>query len=161
MEEILFEGAHKRDKAFYSELANYLYFKTPFKIILNCLVIICLVWSIIVHTWTATCFFAFYFIITLVSYFNFKNVPYKRDMERNNEKEYEVNVSVTDTQIIHRLGEDTPIIIDISVIKKVVTSKNYVIMISKTNQMYIIDKRKFEKGTPNGLVSFLKSKGVK
>ena len=161
MEEVLFEGTHTRDKAFYSELANYLCFKTPSKIILNCLVTICLVWSIIVHTWTATCFFAFYFIILAVSYFNYKNVPYKRDLESNNGKEFEVNVSVTDTQIIHKLGDSTTIVIDISILKKVVTSKNYVIMVSKTNQMYIIDKRKFEKGTPDELVSFLKSKGVK
>ena len=48
-----------------------------------------------------------------------------------------------------------------SVIKFVNMSKNYVIMMSKTRQMYIIDKRKFTKGTPEELIAFLKDKGVK
>ncbi len=161
MDEILFEGTHIRDKAFYSELAKYTHFKTPSKIILNCLVTICLIWSIIVHTWTATCFFAFYYIILLVSYFNYKNVPYKRDMESTSGKEVMVTVQISDTQIIHKSCFSEPIIVDFSVIKRVKMSKNYVIMVSKTNQMYIIDKRKFIKGTPDELIAFLKSKGIK
>lgn len=164
MGEILFEGTHTRDKAFYKELGTYLVFQRPIVLIMHLVVLLTVVWGFcngVTNKGVMVVVATFYALFIFVMYNNYVNLSYKRQMEQSNGISVEITVTVTDTHITHIGSLGGNVSIDISTIKRVNKSKNYIIMISKTNQMYIIDKRKFTKGTPEELVAFLKGKGVK
>ena len=164
MDEILFEGTHTRDKSFFKEIAGYLFLKRPLMLTLHILVAVSLVFAIASDTFIKIPYivvFVFYVAIMMSSYFSMRNLSYKRQLEATGGVDIEVRVQITDTEITHIGFKNANINVNLSAIKSVSMSKNYVIMMSKTKQMYIIDKRKFEKGTPEELVAFLKSKGIK
>ena len=164
MDEILFEGTHTRDKSFFKEIAGYLFLKRPQILILHILLTACLVFTAVSDTFMKIPYIVVYILyaaIMISSYLSMRNLSYKRQLEATGGVDIEVRVQITDTEITHIGFKGANITVNLSAIKSVSMSKNYVIMMSKTKQMYIIDKRKFEKGTPEELIAFLKSKGIK
>ena len=164
MDEILFEGTHTRDKSFFKEIAGYLFLKRPQILILHILLTACLVFTAASDTFMKIPYIVVYILyaaIMISSYLSMRNLSYQRQLEASEGTDIEVRVQITDTDITHIGFKGAIINVNLSVIKSVSMSKNYVIMMSKTRQMYIIDKRKFEKGTPEELIAFLKDKGVK
>lgn len=164
MDEILFEGTHIRDKAFYKELGTYLVFQRPIMLVLHFIVLLTITFGFcngVTNKVVLVITFLFYALCIFMLYNNYVSLSYKREMEQSNGIPVEITVFITESQITHINALGASVKIEISTIKRVNRSKNYVILISKTRQMYIIDKRKFTKGTPDELVAFLKSKGVK
>ncbi len=84
----------------------------------------------------------------------------KRDLEVHS-KPIEITVVVTDEAIkqINSTGSETAL--NYGDIKKVVKTKKYIYLISKTNMYYTFKRDSFSVGDEKEFIGFLKSKGIK
>ncbi len=171
MNEILFGGTHTRDKACLKEIARFSLFARKPICILHIIMLCLLPLVIVLHSlgfydgnntiYVMYGFLGFFFLFIGLLYYASTSLQYKRQMEQTGGKDIVITVQVTESTLIHSASTGSVTEVNFSAFKSVEQSKNFVVIFSKTKQMYVIDKRKFTNGTPEELVTFLKSKGVK
>lgn len=170
MEEILFENTYTMNKELFKEIGRFVIFKRKPIIYCNILALICfpifILAQIAGYYQISTAILGYtllilYAIIVFVSYYSFTVLQHKRKKELSQGNDEIVTVQITENQVVFSSSIGTRSELEFSTFKRLDETKNYVILTSKTKQMYMFDKRKFTKGTPDELVAFLKNKGVK
>lgn len=170
MDEILFESTQTMDKKLFKEVGKFVIFKRKPIVYCNILALICfpifILAQIAGYYQSSTAVLGYtllvlYAIIVFVSYYSFTVLQHRRKNELSQGKDEVVTVQITKSHAVFSSSIGTKAEIDFSSFKKINETKNYIILISKAKQMYILDKNAFTKGTPDELVAFLKSKGIK
>ncbi|MBR3987922.1 MAG: YcxB family protein [Clostridia bacterium] len=98
--------------------------------------------------------------LLLYIYFKNLNVTLKRDIEIN-KKPIEVEVRVTNESIVQTQSTGSEFTLDFSDIKKIVKTKKFIYLWSKSNMLYSIKKEGFIVGSADDFLAFLKAKGFK
>lgn len=164
--EILFENKYTRDREWAKDILGYISFRRPLHIVLYIISAVSLVYGV--------CMLIFYYTLSIVSflvpalwaglllyiYFKNLNVTLKRDIEIN-KKPIEVEVRVTNESIVQTQSTGSEFTLDFSDIKKIVKTKKFIYLWSKSNMLYSIKKEGFIVGSADDFLAFLKAKGFK
>ncbi|MBR2024310.1 MAG: YcxB family protein [Clostridia bacterium] len=171
MEEILFESTHTMNNELFKETGKFVIFKRKPTVFLHILILIFIPFFLFAHIsgfyenmmtiYSSYILIGLYAFIVFFSYYNFTVLQHKRKNELAQGNDEVVTVQITENRTIFSSSIGTKSEIEFSSFKRIDETKNYIILTSKTKQMYILDKRKFNKGTPDSLIAFLKSKGIK
>ena len=165
--ELLFENSHTREKEFFKEMALYLCFKRPFAIIGNICAIILLVSNIPLLFLNEHRAIHIYIIIVslliilvgVLGYFKYIKAWYSRELEmRGTQGIIVYTIEVYPDKLVHSSSLGTRQELELSQIKKVVKTKNYIYLQSTANLLYVFDKKGFTIGTVEEFLSFLKAK---
>ena len=164
--EILFENKYTRNKEWAKDIYAYFSFRRPLRVVLSIVFAIYLI--IGVYNSSVTGVLEPYLIFVplvwyaaiVLSYFINSNIVIKRDIELSG-KPIEVVVTVTDDIIKQLQSTGSEYKLDYYDIKKVVRTKRYIYLCSKTNMFYSLKKDSFSVGNAEDFLSFLKSKGIK
>ena len=163
-EEALFENTHTRGKAFFKEFYTYYFFKRPIFVILY--IIIACSFAINLIGFLLADSDSLVGVIVPVLYFLFVpgvsalniRMATAREEENGNGSEIVYHVKVTDTTVGYSTSLGTQYEMELSKIKKVYTTKNYILLQTPTKQVYPIKKDGFTKGTYTEFCAFLQSK---
>ena len=170
MMEIIFKNQLIYTKQYYKEYYEYICFKKPTVLIVDIIFSISFIISIIsmifpklviidVNTAMAniaTLLILLFFQIYL--FFRNKNLAYNRDLERNNDNPIQVELLITEETVTVCTNCEKNINIEFSNIEKVVRTKNYYILVSKSKFHIPLKKDGFTKGTAKQFEQFLKQK---
>lgn len=168
--EIIFKNQLIYTKQYYKEYYEYICFKKPTVLIVDIIFSISFIISIIsmifpklviidVNTAMAniaTLLILLFFQIYL--FFRNKNLAYNRDLERNNDNPIQVELLITEETVTVCTNCEKNINIEFSNIEKVVRTKNYYILVSKSKFHIPLKKDGFTKGTAKQFEQFLKQK---
>ena len=168
--EIIFKNQLIYTKQYYKEYYEYICFKKPTVLIVDIIFSISFIISIIsmmfpklviidVNTAMAniaTLLILLFFQIYL--FFRNKNLAYNRDLERNNDNPIKVELLITEETVTVCTNCEKNINIEFSNIEKVVRTKNYYILVSKSKFHIPLKKDGFTKGTAKQFEQFLKQK---
>lgn len=171
MDEILFESTHTMNKELFKETGKFVIFKRTPLVVCHILILIFIPFFLFAHISgfyenTMTIFSSYiliglYAFLVFFSYYNFTVLTHKRKNELGGGKDEVVTVQVAENYIKFSSSIGTKSEIEFSSFRRMDETKNYIILNSKAKQLYIIDKRNLTKGTKEGLIAFLKSKGIK
>lgn len=167
---IIFKNQLIYTKQYYKEYYEYICFKKPTVLIVDIIFSISFIISIIsmifpklviidVNTAMAniaTLLILLFFQIYL--FFRNKNLAYNRDLERNNDNPIQVELLITEETVTVCTNCEKNINIEFSNIEKVVRTKNYYILVSKSKFHIPLKKDGFTKGTAKQFEQFLKQK---
>lgn len=168
--EIIFKNQLIYTKQYYKEYYEYICFKKPTVLIVDIIFSISFIISIIsmifpklviidVNTAMAnitTLLILLFFQIYL--FFRNKNLAYNRDLERNNDNPIQVELLITEETVTVCTNCEKNINIEFSNIEKVVRTKNYYILVSKSKLHIPLKKDGFTKGTAKQFEQLLKQK---
>ena len=163
--EKLFENKYTRDKEWAKDAYSYIHFRRPIIIVFDVLFALYLI--IGVFNSITTRIIDWYFITIpfiwciLIVFLYSKNVNtiLKRDLELHG-KVIEVNVTVTKDLIIQSQSTGSEFQLNYCDIKKVVRTKKYIYLCSKTNMLYSFKRDSFSIGVADDFLLFLKNKGI-
>lgn len=171
--EIIFKNQLIYTKQYYKEYYEYICFKKPTVLIVDIIFSISFIISIIsmifpklviidVNTAMANIatllILLFFQIYLLYLFFRNKNLAYNRDLERNNDNPIQVELLITEETVTVCTNCEKNINIEFSNIEKVVRTKNYYILVSKSKLHIPLKKDGFTKGTAKQFEQFLKQK---
>lgn len=168
--EIIFKNQLIYTKQYYKEYYEYICFKKPTVLIVDIIFSISFIISIISMIFPklviidintamaniATLLILLFFQIYL--FFRNKNLAYNRDLERNNDNPIQVELLITEETVTVCANCEKNINIEFSNIEKVVRTKNYYILASKSKLHIPLKKDGFTKGTAKQFEQFLKQK---
>ncbi len=163
----IFENKFTRDKEWAKDTFGYIYFHRPMKKIFD--VFFAMSWffgfmSIIVINdnieWFLLVAPVIWWAFTLFSYSKSINTSLKRDLELHG-KAIEVITVATDDMIKYSQATGSEFQLSYSDIKRVVQTKRFIYLWSKTNILYTFKKDSFTVGCHEDFLLFLKKKGIK
>ena len=164
--EILFENKYTRDKEWAKDVCSYIFFRRPIIIALDIIFALYILYGIYnsvilnivlwVYILIPIIWCAFVFIV----YRKNVNILIKRDLEVHG-KAIEVTVTVLDDVIKHSQSTGSELQLNYCDIKKVVQTKKYIYLWSKTNMLYSFKLYSFSLGAADEFLLFLKNKGIK
>ncbi len=170
---IKFENKYIRDEKLMKEFFAYHFFKKPSALITNFIVApLLFVYSLFMIIALPSSYGEKnIFFITLVSsvvivfiaffaYFQNTKTLISREKEMNGGDFFEITTAVTDYNIIQST-EKSESKIEFTSIKKVILTKNLIILMTKSKLGFILKLNSFTLGTPDELLDFLRSKGFK
>ena len=171
--EIHFENKYTRDKDSIREYLNYFCFKRPLLMVLN-------IFLAFIFLFTAASFFyppifpfsaskdlyivlpLFIWTVNILRYFKALKLSVMRDREINNGNPIDMHYIVSDEKVeVCCESIETKNSVYLSQLKKVVKTKNFIILITEAKLSLVLKKDSFTKGTPDELLSFLRKKGFK
>ena len=164
--EKLFENKYTRDKEWAKDVYGYIYFCRPVTIVLY---VLFAVYAMIgIYSSITSDNAAWYYIlipviwcaVTVFLYNKKVNAVIKRDLALHG-KTIEVTVTAAEDRI--KLSQSTGAEYELNYcdIKRVVQTRKYIYLWSKTNMSYSFKKNSFSCGDANEFLLFLRSKGVK
>lgn len=168
--EIIFKNQLIYTKQYYKEYYEYICFKKPTVLIVDIIFSISFIISIIsmifpklaiIYVNTAMANIATLLILLFFQiylFFRNKNLAYNRDLERNNDNPIQVELLITEETVTVCTNCENNINIEFSNIEKVVRTKNYYILVSKSKFHIPLKKDGFTKGTAKQFEQFLKQK---
>ena len=165
--DILFQSIHVRTKEFYKELYFYYYFRRPIWIMIHVLAgiqVLYIVASLLMLGEIQGINLAYIFIYVfflLVRYKAMVDVTYKREMEVSAGVPFEYTTEVTEHALIQKSSNGSNIEIEFQKVKRVMETKSYFLLFTKTNLIFMINKDNFSIGDADGFVEYLKRKGYK
>ncbi len=164
--DVLFENSHIRDKEGTKDVYGYICFRRP--IIIVFYVIFAL--HILANIYNAIAidiyygyyiFFPVIWVALVVFLYNKRvNTTIKRDLELHG-KAIEFTLRVTEDMIKLSQSTGSEFQINYRDIKKVVQTRKYIYLWSKTNMLYPFKKDAFTVGNADEFLLFLKNKGMK
>ena len=171
---ILFENQYARTKDFHREIFLYSFFKRPSRVVLHVLLASIFILSILSLLFpgvfpfgnTAVIYLPFWVVVVavmmIVRYVKTVEISRKRDLEINNGEPVEIKMILTDDGIeSFRADSESKIHISYQNIKKIITIRNYYILLTEAKYYIAFKKDGFVTGTPDEFVSFIKSKVIK
>lgn len=102
----------------------------------------------------------FVLYVQMFAYFRNKSLAYNRDMEINKGNPIERKIVITENESTILISTNNNISVEFKNIKKVMKTKNYYILISKSNITFTLKKDGFTKGTAEQFEKFLKQKRI-
>ncbi|MBR5783221.1 MAG: hypothetical protein IKY33_03235 [Clostridia bacterium] len=164
--EILFENKYTRDKEWAKDINSYIWFRRPIIIVLDIIFALYILIGIY-NSITSNVVDWFYILIPIiwcvfVAFIYRKNVNtvIKRDLELHG-KAIEVTVTVAEDIIKQSQSTGSEFQLNYCDIKKVVQTKKYIYLWSKTNMLYSFKRNSFSFGAADEFLLFLKNKGIK
>jgi hypothetical protein len=164
---ILFKNNYTRTKGLAKEIYQHFYFKRPLYIVFDILFglsFIANAVSLILGQYSnnnvfiiVPLFVGFQFYL----YFKSVNAMVKRDSEVNSDNLIHVDTIVTDEFIRNTASTGSVNEIPYFKIKKVIKTKNLILLWSKANLIYIFHKDTFTKGSTIEFIELLRDKGFK
>ena len=163
--EILFENSHVRNKELAKEVYGYYYFKRKIMVALYIILTLSFVDSLLIWIFegmfgVALVLVPAYFLFVIYLYLNRVNQMVKMDAESFG-KEVTVSITVTEDHLEHTASTGGVAKTEITNVKKVIVTKNLILLHTKANLIYIFRKDSFAKGTEAEFMAFLKYKGFK
>ncbi len=165
--EILFENKFTKNKEWAKDAFGYICFRRPLKIAIDVFFAIYLFFgllSIIVINDNIEYFFIvvpiIWWVLSFLQYNRCINASLKRDLEMHG-KEIDVVTIVTEDLIRYSQSTGSEFQLQYSDIKKVVQTKGFIYLWSKTNMLYSFKKDSFSIGNTTDFLLFLKNKGIK
>lgn len=164
--EVVFENKYTRDKEWAKDIIGFISFRRPIHIVIYVLSFICLGLAIFNLIFNNTISIVYFFIPTiwaaLLFYIYFKNLNYtlKRDLEIH-KKPIDVEVRITEEKIIQSQSTGSEFTLDYEDIKKIVKTKKFIYLWSKTNMLYSLKNDGFTVGSADAFITFLNEKGLK
>lgn len=167
MDELKFVNEYIREKKTMKEIYTYWYFRRPISFVIMgciCLYVVGMVLyfgSIILQN--PITLFCMLFVVAIypIRYFKSISDATKKDNLLNHGEPVRVSTSITDDKI-YPGKVDSDRYLDISLVKKVYLTKNYIVAVLKpTRMLLILKKDSFTVGDSNGLVAFFGEKGIK
>jgi len=164
--EPLFVNHYVRDREMAKDLYGYIYFRRPMIIFFDLVFALCFFQAIckLVAEGYADlfnlCLPAYWVVIISLLYFKNVRNMLRRDLELHG-KPVEVTVSVGEQGIFLENSNGSNLQLQYSVLKKVVQTKKFIYLRTKTNLFCPLKKGSFSVGSEEALLSFLKSKGIK
>ncbi|MGN0518033.1 MAG: YcxB family protein [Acutalibacteraceae bacterium] len=171
--EILFENKYTRDEEMVKDIYRYFYFRRPFAIFLNVLFVLYFILGVLYFildisgliVTTSTYWFLIaippiWYVLLLFRYNINVKTAIQRDLEIHG-KPIEVTVSVTDEVIRYKQSTGSELQLNYIAIKKVIQTKKYIYLRSKTNLLYPFKKDSFSIGNEKEFITFLNNKGMK
>lgn len=164
--EPLFENVYVRDEAVMKEYLRRMLLLGPSAIFAYVLVGYMLVNLIVLWVWIG--YFAFPYLIASAFILLLHLFIYRRTLKLTMDREKEVNggeplelhTTVMENSIACRTKIDAPEVA-YSSIKKVIQTKNLIIVVTKAKLAFIMSKDGFTRGTPEALLQFFRDKGLK
>lgn len=169
MDVALFENKFVREKETIKEIYKHWFFGRPVMIcvyVLLCVYALSISLGLIFDPANAGEFLVpfvlliFTGILMLISYHSQVKTMNLRDEELSGGRELLCEISVTEGEIVHSVLENRQSV-SMASIKYAFITKNYVVVVSKAQMMYILKKDSFTVGDAEGFISFLRGKGVK
>lgn len=163
--EILFENKYTRDKEWAKDVYSYIYFRRPIIIVFDVLFALYFIVGIYL-IFTSSVYWSYIFTplvwyaLTIFLYWRNVNTVIKRDLELHG-KAIEVIVTVTDDIIKQSQSTGSEYQLNYNDIKRVIKTKKYICLWSKTNMLYSFKKDSFSIGSAEDFLFFLKNKGIK
>jgi hypothetical protein len=165
--EVLFENSYVRNKKLAKELYWYIYFQRPIHIAINIIMILCFLVQMLLFVWNPyssnigyLIFVPLYFLLCLLRYTANVRVMTKRDKEING-SEISVTTIVTDEYIQSTLSNGGVNKLEYQNIKYAKKTKNLILLRSKAELIYIMQRDAFSVGTEDAFLMFLRDKGIK
>lgn len=164
--EVLFKNTFTRNKELAKQLYTYLHFRRPFMIFFFAVEFAFLALIACLDIMSSQFHLAAYLVVVLFTgltvYQYFTNV--KRMLSRDAElgmEDIQVSSTVTeDTLQYESLGNVSPAV-ELTNIKKWITTKDFIFLFSKTKLLYIFSKDGFTEGSEEEFYRFLTRKGIK
>lgn len=163
--ETLFENKLTRDAEWAKDCYGYIYFRRPIMIVLDVMAVLYLVWGIydlVVNSVinVVIIFPVFLVVLTTLVYRKNSKMSLKRDFEVHG-RAIEAVTAVTDKGIEMSLSTGALYRVSFNDIKKVVQTKKYIYLWSKTNVLYPLKKDSFSMGNAEDFLLFMRNKGVR
>ena len=164
--EILFENKYTRDKDWAKDIYSYIYFRRPIIIVLDIIYALYLLIGIYnsitsnVVDWVPILIPIIWCAFVAFIYRKNVNTVIKRDLELHG-KAIEVTVTVAEDIIKQSQSTGSEFQLNYCDIKKVVETKKYIYLWSKTNMLYSFKRNSFSFGAADDFLLFLKNKGIK
>jgi hypothetical protein len=164
--EILFRNNYVRSKEMAKEIYRYYFFKRKPLVICYIFLSISLSANIAfavtgkVYNTPVIILVLLFFAFQIVSYCRYVNSTIKRDNEVHG-KEIEVETIVTESFIQNTASTGAVNKVQYDKIKYAVQTKNYILLHSRANLIYIFKNSSFEVGTKDQFILFLRVKGIK
>ena len=171
--DILFENRYERTKAFHKEIISYSYFKRLQSLALYIVLTLIMVFCSLVLLFPAVLpfyktagiyllFLAIFVVMMIVRYARTVKIGYKRDLEINNGKPAEIKMILTSDGIeACNVNSESKNHISYQSIRKIITTRNYYVLLTEAKHYVAFRKEGFVTGTPDEFVSFIKSKVIK
>ena len=165
--EVLFENTHVRDRDFFKEFYFFAFFKRPLMIAVYVLMAIYFVASILLIVfWDQSEWFGI-IVPTVYLLWNFlfyklsvKNAT-RRQEENENDGQIVYTTRIAGDRLRCQTSHGADFGLELTKIKRVVCTKNYLLLHTQANQMYPFLKNAFTKGTYEDFCEFLRAKGYK
>jgi len=166
---ILFENKYIRDKKMFQEVYKKTFLNNPVTIILFlCFAggllsyILMLVMGdpiLFIDDWTLPLCWVLVVLLRIFSYFQSVKLAVKRDVETFGGAPT-IEIKVTDEGVYHSVN-GSEVQLQYAYIKKAFVTKNYIIIKSMTDIMYIFERNSFTVGAADDFITFLKSRSIK
>ena len=164
--ETLFENSYVRNKALSKEIYRYYYFQRKWLVVCYVLLSLSFIANILLAIFEKTynrgvfIFVPVFFLFQFYCYFCQVKTMLKRDVEVYG-KEISVETIVTDMFIQNTASTGSVNKLEYDKIRNAVQTKNFVLLRSKANLIYIFRKDTFKKGITDDFIIFLRTKGIK
>jgi len=162
-----FENHYERTPAVMKELFRMIYFKRPVNLIIYVVLGGIAVANIITavtsaqYSFTGCAYILIFLIMQLVMYNNSVKNAINRDRQKFGEDVLKVSTVVTDEGIRCTYGDKSAEPIPVSEIKKVMITKNLILLHTKARLLLIFDKNNFTVGTQEEFLKYLRENGLK
>ena len=164
--EILFENKYTRDKEWAKDIYSYICFRRPIIIVFDiifALYILIGIYNLItlnIVNWSFIFIPVIWCVYISFLYIRNVNTVINRDLEMHG-KAIDVTVTVAEDMIKQSQSNSSEFQLNYSDIKKVVQTKKYIYLFSKTNLIYSFKRDSFSIGVADEFILFLKDKGMK
>ncbi len=166
--EPLFENNYTRDKTLAKELYQYIFFRRPFNLAINALLLVIFVFNLSICIWTNNWSNTIYLLIVplfylyqFYTYHRTVKTMLKRDLEVNHGQKIEIVAMVSEEGILQKVSTGGESQLAYTDVKKAIQTKKLILLQSDANLLYIFPKETFVKGTAAEFIAFLQGKGVK
>lgn len=164
--EPLFENVYVRDEKLLKEYLKRLMLRRPIDYFLYIIAGIYFIECAVMWFWLeyinpfVLILLAAVIALKVVGYHRSVKLALQRDLELNGGEPVKLEVAVTEDAIRAQTRVDAPEI-PFSSIKKVIQTKNLIVLISKARLAFVLTKDGFTRGTAAEFLQFLRNKGIK
>lgn len=165
--ETLFECRTVHDKAWAKELYGFMYFKRTAMVVIHIVFTLYFLYGVYdLLKWGEVSLFLLilpplFIGLAVFRYFHSIKLTLKRQKEMCGEKVPESVSTVTEEAVVQKASNGAELVLHYVDVKKVIHTKAYFYIWSKTNVIYTLAKDGFTVGSPEGFLAFLKQKGIK
>ena len=169
--ESIFENEYERTEKIVKECYKTAYFKRPFFLVMNIILVISALTSLFCSFWEQEDIIYPVFIVIWVcvvfcmeAFVYFRNIKLmiQRDSEQCKGKKPIVRTTVYESELrLENISSGGVSEFEFCSIKKGISTKNLIALITKAKLVMIFSKNGFTKGTAEEFISFLKAKGIK
>ena len=164
--EMLFENKYTRDAQWAKDSARYIYFRRPSVIIMDAFFALYFAWGVYDWVFSGEFYFLRFFIplywcvFVFALYCKNSRLVLERDFEVHG-RAVEVVLTVGNKEIEQRHSTGALYRLSFCDIKKVVQTKYFIYLWSKTNTLYPLKKDGFSVGNGEEFLRFVRNKGIK